>query len=79
MHKLRHFLIGAVAVGCEFLKNFAMIGVATELWVKYLTEPYSSSTPDTKKDSIHISFFPSNINHCCMSARKQFHNFFKKD
>jgi hypothetical protein len=79
MHKLRYFLIGAGALGCEFLKNFAMIGVATELKVKYLTESYSSSTPNTKEDLIPqftLHFFPSNINHYCISAREQFHNFF---
>jgi ubiquitin-activating enzyme E1 len=30
MHRLRYFLLGAGALGCEILKNWAMMGVATE-------------------------------------------------
>jgi ubiquitin-activating enzyme E1 len=30
IHKLRYFLLGAGALGCEFLKDWAMMGVATE-------------------------------------------------
>ena len=37
MQKLRYFMVGAGALGCELLKNWAMMGVATEgdgkIWV----------------------------------------------
>lgn len=67
LEQLRTFLVGAGALGCEFIKNFAMMGVATDnAGLITLTD---DDTIEKSNLSRQFLFRDWNIGRCAMEQR----------